>query len=161
MIKNALLSRKCRKLVKNQSTNHPTYRDATNIGIFYNSMEFSRELVEELEDGITGDGKEVTKLSFSEKENSDPFSFCKKDISVSGNLKKDSIGSFTRQAFDFLISLDTSGDINFKYVVALSKATCKVGVNSDAYGDVLLMTIKDSGNQSQDVKELLKYLKMI
>lgn len=161
MIKNALLNRKCRKLAKRQSSNHPTYRDASNIGVFYNSDEFKSELIEELVDSLAGDGKEVAKLAFALKENSEPQSFWKKDISVSGNLNKEAIGFFTRQAFDFLISLDTSGDINCKYVVALSKATCKVGVNSDAYGDLLLMTIKASGNQSQDVKELLKYLKMI
>lgn len=161
MIKNAVLNRKCRKLAKIQSSDHSTYLEASNIGIFYNSSEFKSELIDSLADSLAGDGKGVAKLSFVEKENGAPFSFCKKDISISGSLNKESIERFTKQQFDFLISLDTSGDINCKYIVALSKATCKVGMSSDAYKHLLVMTIKRSGNQAQDVQDLLKYLRMI
>ncbi len=161
MIKSALLSRKCKKLIKAQKKEHVTYRSASNFGILYNSQEFNRELVEELADSLKGDGKELAMLAFTEKESEEQFSFCKKDISASGNLNKDRIGMFTRQPFDFLISLDTSGDINYKYVLALSKANCKIGINSEAYDDLLMLAVKPSDNSSTSTQDVLRYLKMI
>ena len=138
-----------------------SYRKASNIGILYNSQEFERALIDELADSIKGDGKELATLAFTEKESPEKFSFCKKDVSVSGNLMKKPMDFFTNQTFDFLISLDTSGDINYKYVLALSKATCKVGINTEAYKDFLLMSIKPSSTDQEGMRDIVKYLKMI
>lgn len=161
MIKSALLKQKCKKLAKQPQAEHLSYRKASNIGILYNSQEFGRELIDELADSIKGDGKELLTLAFTEKESGEKFSFCRKDVSVSGNLMKKPMGLFTNQAFDFLISLDTSGDINYKYVLALSKAACKVGITTDTYKDLLLMSIKPSSTDSEGMKDIVKYLKMI
>lgn len=161
MIKTALLNRKCRKLSRLQKSENLTYRNATSIGILYNSQEFDRTLIDELSESFSGDGKETASMAYTLKESDDRFSFCKKDVSISGELKKEPIGFFTKQTFDFLISLDTSGDINFKYVLALSKATCKVGINADPLEDLLVLSFKKSEDKTQNVKDIIKYLKMI
>ena len=161
MIKSTLLNRKCKKLAKAQRKEHTTYRNASNFGILFNAEEFEQELIEDLADSLKGDGKELALLSFVEKESENRFSFCKKDISTTGNLGKESIGFFTNQPFDFLISLDTSGDINFKYVLALSKAACKIGINTEAYKELLVLSIKPSESREQSTKDITKYLKMI
>ncbi len=161
MIKTALLNRKCRKLSKLQKNENQSYRSASSIGILYNSQEFEKDLIDELTDSFSGDGKETTSMAFTAKESDDRFSFCKKDVSLSGELRKAPVGSFANRAFDFLISMDTSGDINFKYVLALSKATCKIGINSDPLKDLLVLSIKKSEDKSQNVQDIIKYLKMI
>ncbi|MEQ9404104.1 MAG: hypothetical protein RIM99_10985 [Cyclobacteriaceae bacterium] len=161
MIKNALLNRKCRALSKNQNNEHSTYRNASSIGILYNAAEFQNYLISDLINSLEADGKTVARLAFTEKDSEDRFSFCKKNVSMTGNLTKDSISFFAQQRFDFLIALDLSGDMNFKYVLALSKASCKVGIDSESINDFLLMSIKASENQSQNIKELIRYLKMI
>ncbi len=161
MIKTALLNRKCRKLSKLQKSENLPYRSAHSIGILYNSEEFEKGLIDELTDSFSGDGKETASMAYTAKETDDRFSFCKKDVSISGELKKEPVGFFANRAFDFLISLDTSGDINFKYVLALSKATCKVGINSDPLEDLLVLSFKKSEDKSQNIQDIIKYLKMI
>ena len=156
-----MLNRKCKKLSKLPKSENQSYRSASTIGILYNSEEFEKGLIDELTDSLTGDGKETASMAFTLKESDDRFSFCKKDVSISGELKKEPVGFFTNRAFDFLISLDTSGDINFKYVLALSKATCKIGINSDPLKDLLVLSIKKSEDKSQNVQDIIKYLKMI
>ena len=126
MIKNALLNRKARKASsKRLAKEHATYEEAESIGILYNSMEYPAADIQELRDDIKQDGKDVALLYFTDRESEDQFSFCKKDITVSGNLSKESMGFFTNRMFDFLISLDTSEDVNYKYVLSISKAICK------------------------------------
>ncbi len=161
MIKTALLNRKCRKLSKLQKNENHSYRSASSIGILYNSEEFEKGLIDELTDSINGDGKETSSMAFTPKETDDRSSFCKKDISISGELKKEPIGFFTNRPFDFLISLDTSGDINYKYVLALSKAICKIGINADPLKDLLVLSIKKSEDKSQNIQDIIKYLKMV
>jgi len=161
MIKSALLNRKCKRLSKLERNENLSYRNSNSIGILYNSQEFEKELIDELSDSFTGDGKEITSMAFTANESEDRFSFCKKDVSISGELKKAPIGFFTNRIFDFLISLDTSGDINFKYVLALSKATCKIGINSDPLNDFLVFSIKRSEDKSQNIQDIIKYLKMM
>jgi len=161
MIKTAVLNRKCKKLSKLQKSENLSYGGANSIGILYNALEFDKSLIEELSDSFNGDGKETASMAYTTKETDDRFSFCKKDVSISGEFKKEPIEFFTNRAFDFLISLDTSGDINFKYVLALSKATCKVGISSGPLEDLLVLSFRKSEDKSQNVKDIIKYLKMI
>lgn len=162
MIKNALLNRKAKKATsKRKESNHSTYEGAESIGILYNSLEYSAADIQALRDDIKQDGKDVALLYFTERETEDQFSFCKKDVSVSGNLSKESVGFFTNRMFDFLISLDTSEDVNYKYVLSISKAICKVGLESEGYTEQLQLAFKPSGNPSEDIRGLLKYLRMI
>ena len=161
MIKKALLNRKGKKLSRRRTNENLSYGKAGSIGILYNSEEFEKKLINELLDSFSVDGKETSTMAYSELESYDKYSFCNKDVSVTGELKKKPVGLFTNRMFDFLISLDSSGDINFRYVLALSKATCKVGINSEALNDLLMLSIKKSSDKSQDIREIIRYLKMM
>ena len=161
MIKNVLLKQRCKLLAKKKRKEHLSYENASTIGILYNASEYKRELIEELAESFKQDGKSLAMMAFTEKESEEPLTFTRKDISVSGSLTKEPVHLFIKQAFDFLIALDDSGDINFKYILALSKATCKVGMNSEAYGDHLVMSIKPSTGHSNGLEDIKKYLKMI
>ena len=159
MIKNIFL--KHRGKPTNADKKHSTYAESKNIGILYNSIEFDVSIVEDLETQLKNDGKDVAKVGFTDKPTEDQLLFDKKDISGTGTIKKDHLTFFVNQSYDFLISLDTSGNINFKYILALSKAHCKIGFETEAYYDLLQMSLKIENNKRQAVENLIRYLKMI
>ena len=163
MIKSIFLNHKAKARTAQKA--HCTYEEASSIGILYNAEEFDTSIISELSDVFKSDQKTVGKLGYIDKpedpEAVENFIFTKKDISGTGTIKKDSISFFMNQSFDFLVSLDTSQNINYKYILATSKANCKVGLETDSYGDLLLMAIKPEEQKSASAKSLIKYLKMI
>ncbi|GAB4239332.1 MAG: hypothetical protein Tsb0034_15330 [Ekhidna sp.] len=159
MIKSIFLNHKSKSLTEIRE--HCTYLEAQNIGVLFNADDFSDELVDELIDSLTGDGKIVSKLGFVDRPAELNLHFSKKDISGTGSIKKESVEAFVRQPFDFLISLDTSEDINFRYVLALSKARCKVGFEAETYTDLLQLSIRPEEEKSVSIRNVMKYLKMI
>ncbi|MEM0940326.1 MAG: hypothetical protein AAF600_13965 [Bacteroidota bacterium] len=145
--------------------NHSTYEKAQSIGVLYNADEFQDSLISNLIEVLKKDGKIVMKLGFVVKPN-DPktsknFIFTGKDISSIGSIKKNNISSFANQSFDFLISLNTFGNINYKYVLAICKAICKVGLEAKAYQDLLLMSLRLSAKKENPAINLIKYLRKI
>ena len=163
MIKGIFLNYKSKTAPKTKE--HTTYQKARNIGILYNAEEFAKGIIAKLINELANEEKTVSQLGFLEKPE-DPksvqeFLFTKKDISSVGSIKKESIHTFVNQPFDFLISLDTSENINYRYILAASKATCKVGIETETYRDLLLMSIKQSESPEDSVQNLVKYLRKI
>lgn len=140
---------------------HCTYKEASNIGILYNSEEFGNEAITKLEELLKGDGKNVARIGFAEKPSENQLIFNKKDISNTGTIKKDNLSFFINQSFDFLISLDISGNINYKYVLALSKALCKIGFETEQYYDLLQLSLKMDESKPKAIANIVRYLKMI
>ncbi len=161
MLRDFLLNRKCKALSKRRISGHSTYSASRNIGILFNATEFDVGLIKGIWREMQKEGKKVSLLALSQQESNDNLRFCKKDISGTGAIRKGAIDTFSSQPFDFLISLDTSSDINFKYVLALSKASCKVGLSTRAYRNLLEMSVKPEQYPAMSVKTLMKYLKMI
>jgi len=140
---------------------HCTYSDAKSIGILYHADDFEEILLDPMIAQLKTDGKDVAIFGFKEKSDEEQLTFSKKDISGTGSIKSDSLSFFVNQPFDFLLCLDSSENINFKYVMALSKATCKIGFEAPQYHDLLQMSIKLDENKQKSVANILKYLKMI
>lgn len=159
MIKNIFLNHKGKPTIADRE--HCSYAEASNIGILYNSNEFNSETIDKLEELIKNDGKSVAKIGFADKPSENVLIFNKKDISGTGNIKKDNLSFFIKQPFDFLISLDTSENINYKYVLALSKAVCKVGFETEQYYDLLQLSLKMDESKPKSVANIVRYLKMI
>lgn len=159
MIKSIFLNQ--RGKTSSLTTNHCTYSEATKMGVLYNVEEFNDEIIEEVKELLEEDGKSVSKLGFTETPTENTLLFHKKDISGMGSIKKHQVSSFVNESFDFLISLNTSEDMNYRYVLALSKATCKVGIGTDEYSNLLQMSFKPEADKQGAVKNILKYLKMI
>ncbi|MEO1253494.1 MAG: hypothetical protein AAFY41_01230 [Bacteroidota bacterium] len=159
MIKNIFL--KHRGKPTTSSKEHCQYKDAKSIGILYDAAEFNSLTIHELENNLKSDGKDVAKVGFQDKPSEDPLIFDKKAISGTGSIKDNHLTFFINQPFDFLITLDISENVNLKYVLAISKATCKVGFETEQYVDLLQMSLKMESDKKQAVQSLLKYLKMI
>ena len=159
MIKNIFLDHKGKPTIA--SKEHCTYKKAANIGILYNADEFNTGAIQKLEELIKGDGKNVARMGYVDKPSEGTLFFHKKDITGTGNIKKDNLSFFINQTFDFLISLDTSGNINYKYVLAISKAICKVGFETDQYYDLLQLSLKMDESQPKAIANMVRYLKMI
>ena len=159
MIKNLFLNHKGKSTEAKQA--HGTYSKAHHIGVLYNADEFETSLINDLIEQLKNDQKDVAKLGFSETLSEEPLLFSKKDISGTGTIKNDNMNFFINQSFDFLISLDTSQNVNFKYILALSKAVCKVGIEAPQYHEHLLLSLKKSESDIQTINSVVHYLKMI
>ncbi len=159
MIKNLFLKHKGKPTIADKE--HCTYAEASNIGILYNSNEFNSDTIGKLEELLKNDGKDVAKIGFADKPSENVLIFNKKDISGTGSIKKDNLNFFINQSFDFLISLDTSENLNYKYVLALSKAICKIGIETKQYNDLLQLSLKMDESKSKSVANIVRYLKMI
>lgn len=143
------------------SKEHGTYQAASTIGILYNMDEFGTEAIHELATLLKTDGKNVALQGYTNQHTEEPMSFSKKDISNTGTIKKDSLAFFVKQPFDFLLSLDTTENVNYRYILALSKAICKIGFETEHYYDVLQLSLKVDENQSNSIANMVRYLKMI
>jgi len=164
MIKSIFINNRIKK--SKSAGDHGSYTKSERIGILYNADEFGPAAIYEVQMILERDKKFVSKLGFSsvntkELSSSSEVDFTKKDISSTGSIKNDIITKFIEKPFDFLISLDTSEDINYKYVLASSKAACKVGFQTDAYQNILMMFMKLSKDKSKSVNDLISYLKKI
>ena len=159
MIKNIFLNHKGKPA--EASKEHLSYTESSNIGILYNADEFVKEVIDKLEELIKNDGKNVARIGFAEKPTEDNLIFSKKDISGTGTIKNDNLTFFINQSFDFLLSLDTSGNINYKYVLALSKSICKVGFETEQYYDLLQLSLKMDESHPKAIANMARYLKMI
>ena len=159
MIKNLFLKHKGKPTIADKE--HCTYAESSHIGVLYNSNEFKPESIDKLEELLKNDGKEIAKMGFSEKASNDTLIFSKKDISSIGTVKKDNLDFFINQSFDFLISLDTSENLNYRYVLALSKAVCKVGFETAQYNDLLQLSLKMDDSKPKAIANIVRYLKMI
>lgn len=159
MIKSIFLKHKSKKGQTNED--HGTYTNAHSIGILYNANEFTEVFINELTDQFKGEGKDVSKLGFVDKRTDLKLFFSKKDISGTGKIKKDIVSFFINNKFDFLISLDTIGDINYCYVLAQSKAICKIGLEAKAHSQLLQLSLKPENDLERSAMNVIKYLKMI
>jgi len=108
------------------------YSRAQKIGILltYNGEE-DKILVDTLMDNIERDGKEITLLIYVPKvEKGKAFNypnFTVKDLEYSGNFENKKLEDFVNTPFDYLLNLDIEGNDAIEYVLASSKAKCRVG----------------------------------
>lgn len=164
MIKSIFINSRIKKNLHPRE--HDTYLNAERIGILYNADEFNQTMIEEAKHALEQDRKFVSKLGFTniipKEPNKLPESeFTRKDISVTGSIKKENVAKFIEKPFDFLLTLDTSANINLKHILASSKAICKIGFEAEEYQNLLLMSLKLSDNKPKAVKDLISYLKKI
>lgn len=159
MIKQLFLKHKGKPTITEKE--HCSYADANSIGILYHADDFGTEPIQKLKELLVNDGKDVALLGFVEKPSENALMFHKKDISNTGVIRNDNLTFFIEQPFDFLLSLDTSGNMNYRYVLALSKAICKVGFENLEYHDLLQLSLKMDENKPKAIANMARYLKMI
>ncbi|MFK7952483.1 MAG: hypothetical protein AB8B73_06525 [Ekhidna sp.] len=159
MIKKLFLRYKSKSA--HRSSEHLSYSEATQIGILYNADEFAKEIIDEMIDSLKTDEKNVEILGFELEPKENSFLFSKKDISNTGEFKNEKVSSFVNKPFDFLVSLDSSENMNYRFVLALCKSSCKIGIESNEYYELLHMALKKNGSPVESMRSVMKYLKMI
>jgi len=159
MIKNLFLKHKGKPF--DAKKEHCTYAESSSIGILYHEGAFGSDQVMKLADLLQKDGKQVSQMGFCDKPTTENNHFHKKDISLVGTIKKPSLATFVEQPFDFLISLDITGNPNYRYILALCKASCKVGLETEKTSDLLQLSIKMDETIAKSITNLVRYLKMI
>lgn len=89
-----------------------------------------------------------------------PNTFNPKDISLTGTILTDQLEYFTKLKYDYLISLDDTGNKFVKYILSKTNAQHRIGLYHSNFEGLLDMMIKPGENGSV-VRELMKYIRMI
>lgn len=160
MIKKALLNQMSKKSIGSEKE-PVSFLHAKSIGILatYESSKLNWKVVSNLD----SEGKNTRVISFvnnpAKGETYPPHTFNSKDISLTGTILSDELLYFTKQKYDFLLSLDTTGNKFIKYVLAKTQATHKVGLYNSTLVGILDMMVKPTSGSP--IEELVKYAKMI
>lgn len=139
-----------------------------NIGIIYIVDDLVKhEAVKQFVQQLEADGKKVKVLSYLEK-NKENYEFrfdffTEKDVNFWGNFKSDNIIKFHNERFDYLFNFDLEPNIYIKKVLALSKATCRVGRHIEANEPFFewMMGAKDGEKMKDFIQNTYRYLKLI
>lgn len=160
MIKESFLNQLSKKPIV--STSEPvSYLHAKSIGILttYESTDLNWKVVSNLD----AEGKSTRVISFVNnpvKGKTYPaHTFNSKDISLMGNILSGEVLYFSKQKFDFLLCLDTTGNKFIKYILSKTLAAHKIGLYDPSLEGILDMMIKPTTNSP--IEELIKYAKMI
>jgi len=109
------------------------YQDAYEIGLlFYIKNETQYDAMNDFYRSLRAEGKKVEALTFFTLKNDSPYNFpyhfiTEEDIGWDGKIKSEKAHSFIEKPFDYLytVSLDTM--LLFDYILAKSKARCRIG----------------------------------
>jgi hypothetical protein len=138
------------------------YREAASFGILFTAetAEKNRDVTEIIRQ-LQQDGKHTQTLGFlpRKKDNPDfPFDFFSvQDVSVWGEIKSPKALEFADRPFDYLFCLDYQPNPFLLYLLARSRAHCRVGKhipNAEAYFE---MMIEHNGTQKGLLDNMLKY----
>ena len=133
-----ILKYRTNMLLKNDKTQRAnvSYKKAQQIGIIFSVEDkLKHENVKELIKKFEQDGKQVTVIEFL-PDNKDNYEFrfnffTEKDLSFWGKITSTDALKFANMPFDFLYYLDVTPNPMILYLLALSKAKCRVGKSWD------------------------------
>ncbi|MFZ2907291.1 MAG: hypothetical protein WAZ98_13900 [Cyclobacteriaceae bacterium] len=121
------------QLKKNKTVRTSTaYKQASTVGILFSVEDKKKhDDIKELIHKLEHDGKKVQVLEFlpHKKENYEFMFdfFTLKDISFWGKIESEKTLKFSDTAFDYLFCIDTNPNPMMHYLLARSKAKCRVG----------------------------------
>jgi len=121
------------QLAKNKSVRESTpYTNAKTIGIIFTIEDrLKHDLIKDLIHKLEHDGKKVQVMTFlpNKKENYDFLFdfFTMKEVSFWGSIESHNAIKFADTSFDYLLCLDQNPVPMVSYLVARSKAKCRIG----------------------------------
>ncbi len=152
--KNLLQKRTERLQSENQSSrNTVSYVDAQTIGVlFTQSTRENYQAIRDLVKQFKNDGKQVEVLCYLEKggENYD-FLYdyiTSNDVGLWGKMQSSSALKFARHTFDYLFYLDLKENMYLENVLAMSKASCRIGFYKRNNDDLLDLMLNVNGRLS-------------
>ena len=169
MIKDTFVKyRTSSQLKRNKSVRKSVaYEQAGKVGIVYTAEDLKKhDVVKELVKKFENDGKKVDVLSFLPKDIQNfEFRFAfftAKDINLFGSVKSEEVRSFTEKHFNYLLYLDFESDPLLRYVLAMSKAECRVGNFEEVNRPFCdLMVAPQQPNYKSLAHEMFKYIRIL
>ena len=168
-IKDKFLGYRARK-TQDLSTRQTTdYQRAQRIGVLFQVAEDdSQEDIDRFIKALKQDGKQVEAMTFFHKEQdvqegyAYPY-FTEKDISVLGAFKSEALEVFMNQSFDYLFCISRETSEAFTFIMAKSKAKCRVGKYTEGKENIfeLMMHIPPNEGLSKLTSEMLNFAQSI
>ena len=163
MFKNSILKYSIPRRNRKQSKlrNSIRFLEAKSIGVVFCSDSLEKhQYVKNLISEIEGLGKEVDVLTFLGKgKDNHEFLFnyfTKKDFSAWGKMENDHVKSFLSKDLDFLLCFDFDTNLYVKYILAYSKAKCRIGAFSDDSEQFLELMVKPNSKNIEDLVSTIK-----
>jgi hypothetical protein len=150
---------------KTPRTNVP-YKKAQHIGIIFSVEDKGKhENVKELIKKFEHDGKKVTVIQFL-PEDKDNYEFrfdffTEKDLSFLGKITSTGALKFADMPFDFLYYLDVTPNPMILYLLALSKAKCRVGKSWDEGQSYFEFMVESAANNKVMIDTMYKYTALL
>lgn len=155
MFKKNFLHIRTNKAIKKSKAiqrNTKPYSQAKNIGIIFSLDNPTKlDLLKPFLKKLKADKKKVQVLCFKEKRDKNTSlnfeSFTQKNISFWGAITSDNVHKFVLEDFDYLINIDLVPDAFVSYILAKSKALCRIGNFAEQKDPLFEMMIKLGENE--------------
>jgi hypothetical protein len=143
-----------------------SYRKAQQVGIIFTVEDkIKHETVKEFIKKLEQDGKKVQVIEFlpAKKDNYEfRFDFfTEKDLSFWGNITSTDAIKFANTPFDFLFYVDITPNPMILYLLALSKAKCRVGRSWDDGHSYFELMIETVANIKVMMETMYKYAALL
>ena len=143
-----------------------SYRKAQQVGIIFTVEDkIKHETVKEFIKKLEQDGKRVQVIEFlpAKKDNYEfRFDFfTEKDLSFWGNITSTDAIKFANTPFDFLFYVDITPNPMILYLLALSKARCRVGRSWDDGHSYFELMIETVANIKVMMETMYKYAALL
>jgi hypothetical protein len=167
--KNILQQRTKRLLSENKNSRHTvSYTNAQTIGVlFTQSTRNKYQAIRNLTKQFKNDGKQVEVLCYLEK-GAENYDFLydyitSNDVGLWGKMQSPSALKFAQQTFDYLFYLDLKENIYLENVLAMSKASCRIGFYKRKNDDLLDLMLNFNGKYSigEAIDQILFYTRKL
>jgi hypothetical protein len=154
-------------LKKNKSLRASTpYAQARSFGIMFTVEDNQKHhAVKELVRMLEQDGKQAQVLEFLPRKKENPeflFDFFSvQEVSVWGEVKSNKAIGFAEKAFDYIFYLDEQPNPFMMYLLARSKAHCRVGRYMELCEPYFEMMIEHAGTTKGLLDNMLKYTRQL
>jgi len=151
------------QLKKNKTTRFSQpYKNMKSVGIIFTADDRQKhEQIKSFIKKLEHDGKEIHVLCFlpPKKENHDfLFNYYTiKDLNFWGKIESDDVVKFINEPFDLLFNPDSNSDKMLRYILAASKAKCRVGKANDKMRSLFEMMIDTHNSNNTLTEEMYKY----
>jgi hypothetical protein len=142
------------------------YKHAKSVGIIFSVEDRQKhDHIKDLVRHLEQDGKKVEVLEFLPKKK-DNYEFLYDfftidDLSFWGKINSERAIKFANTAFDYLFYIDSQHNPLVLYLLARSKAACRIGKSDGVESDFFEFMIQDNGSIKSLIDNIYKYTKSL
>ena len=170
VLNRSFLQRRTARLISEQKSSRKTvgYEEAKKIGVLFTQSDRKKYMaVRNLIKSFKNDGKEVEVLCFLNK-GGENFDFLydyitSDDVGLWGKMQSSAALKFSKLNFDYLFYLDLKGNLYLDNVMAMTKASCRIGFYKKKSDGLLDLMIHINGNTAieEAIEQVLYYTKKL